>query len=123
MRINDRKVNGRVWIDALDPVEGFSILIEKTSATANWQWLGDPRDPELAALRLAMLGDTVPRFGVRFCITAIADQIYRVLSLPVYTVDKIAKTVTIDITALVADRKLIISLDTGDITVESNTIT
>lgn len=48
---------------------------------------------------------------------------YRVLSLPVYTVDLTDKTITIDITALVADKKLIIALDTGVITVQSNTIT
>lgn len=114
------KVNGRVSIDALDPVDGFNILVESTGAT--WQLLGHPLDPEVAALRLdAMLGDTVP-LGVRFCITAAEGQIYRVLSLPVYTVNKTAKTVTIDITALVANKNLTIALDTGVITVESKTI-
>lgn len=121
MRIDNRKVNGRVSIDALDPVDGFNILVESTGAT--WQWLGQPLDREVAALRLdAMLGDTVP-LGVRFCIMAADAQSYKVLSLPVYTVNKTAKTITIDITALVADKKLTIALDTGVITVESNTIT
>lgn len=121
MRIDDCKVNGRVSIDALDPVDGFNILVESTGA--HWQWLGHPLDPEVAALRLdAMLGDTVP-LGVRFCITVAEGQIYKVLSLPVYTVNKTAKTVTIDIKALVADKQLTIALDTGVITVESTTIT
>lgn len=40
-----------------------------------------------------------------------------------YTVNLTAKTITIDIAALVADKKLTIALDTGVITVESNTIT
>lgn len=30
MRIDDRKVNGRVLLDALDPVDGFNILVEST---------------------------------------------------------------------------------------------
>lgn len=103
------------------PLTASIFLVERTGAT--WQWLGNPLDPEVAALRLdAMLGDTVP-LGVRFCITATDGQSYKVLSLPVYTVDKTDKTVTIDITALVADKKLTIALDTGVITVESNTIT
>lgn len=120
MRIDDRKVNGRVLLDALDPVDGFNILVESTGAT--WQWRGSPLDPEVAAIRLdAMLEDTVP-LGVRFCITAAEGQSYKVLSLPVYTVNKTAKTITIDITALVADKKLTIALDTGVITVASNII-
>ena len=88
MRIDDRKVNGRVLLDALDPVDSFNILVESTGAT--WQWRGSPLDPEVAAIRLdAMLEDTVP-LGVRFCITAAEGQIYTVLSLPVYTVNKTA---------------------------------
>lgn len=35
MRIDDRKVNGRVLLDAVDPVDGFNITIESTGAT--WQ--------------------------------------------------------------------------------------
>lgn len=31
MRIDNRKVNGRVSIDALDPVDGFNILVESTA--------------------------------------------------------------------------------------------
>lgn len=38
MRINDRKVNGRVLIDALDLVDGFNITID--GAGAHWMWLG-----------------------------------------------------------------------------------
>lgn len=38
MRIDDRKVNGRIMLDALDSVDGFNILVESTGAT--WQWLG-----------------------------------------------------------------------------------
>ena len=30
MRIDDRKVNGRVLLDALDPVDGFNIIVEST---------------------------------------------------------------------------------------------
>lgn len=121
MRTDDRRVNGRVLLDAVDPVDGFNIVVE--SAGATWQYLGSPLDPEVAALRLnALLRDTVP-LGVRFCITATDGKSYRVLSLPVYTVDLTDKTITIDITELVADKKLIIALDTGVITVESTTIT
>ena len=122
MRIDDRKVNGRVLLDALDPVDGFNILVTSTGAT--WQWLGSTLDPGAAAKRLtAMLeADAVP-LGVRFCIIAADGTSYKVLSLPVYTVDKTAKTVTIDLTALIVDKKLTIALDTGVITVESTTIT
>lgn len=31
MRIDDRKVNGRVLLDDLDPVDGFNILINSTN--------------------------------------------------------------------------------------------
>lgn len=81
-------------------------------------------DPEVAVIRLAatMLGDTVP-LALRFCILAGEGHVHKVLSLPVYTVDEAANTITIDITALIADKKLTIALDTGVITVESTTIT
>lgn len=69
-----------------------------------------------------MLGDAIP-LALRFCIFARDNQRYTVLSLPVYTVDKTAKTITIDISAFIADKKLTIALDTGVITVASNAIT
>lgn len=72
MICDDRKVNGRVLLDAVDPVDGFNYNVESTGAT--WQYLGSPLDPEVAALRLnALLGDTVP-LGVRFCITAVDSK-------------------------------------------------
>ena len=120
MRINDRKVNGRVVLDDLDPVDGFNILIN--GANVIWEFLGSPLDPGVAAKRLtATLEDGAIPLGVRFCIVAVDGPSYKVLSLPMYTVNKIANTVTIDITALAANKKLTIALDTGDITVESTT--
>lgn len=38
MRIDDRKVNGRVLLDARDPVDGFKIFINQDDA--KW-FLGD----------------------------------------------------------------------------------
>lgn len=110
------KVNGRVLLDALDPVDGFNILVTSTGAT--WRWRYSTLDPGVAAKRLtAMLEEGAVPLGVRFCIVAIEGPGYKVLSLPVYTVNNIANTVTIDITAIVADKKLIIALDTGLITI------
>lgn len=118
MRIDDRKVNGRIILDALDSVDGFNILVESTGAT--WQWRGSPLDPAVAAIRLdAMLGDAIP-LALRFCIFARDNQRYKVLSLPVYTVDKTAKTITIDITELVAGVILDIDLPSGLITVKKS---
>ena len=120
MRIDERKVNGRVVLDDLDPVDGFNILIN--DANIIWEFLGSPLDPGVAAKRLtAMLEDGAVPLGVRFCIVAVDGSSYKVLSLPPYTVNKIANTVTIDITALAANKKLTIALDTGDITAESTT--
>lgn len=120
MRIDDRKVNGRVMIDALDPVDGFNITV--VGDHAEWKRLGYALDPGAAVKRLNdMLDpDGIP-LGVRFCITAIGNQSYKVLSLPVYTLNVTAKTITIDISALIADKKLTIALDTGVITVASTT--
>lgn len=67
----------------------------------------------------AMLEDTVP-LGVRFCITAAEGQSYKVLSLPVYTVNKTAKTITIDIGELIAGITLEIALPSGHITVKES---
>lgn len=121
MRIDDRNVNGRVFLDDLDPVDGFNILIN--DANIIWEFRGSPLDPGVAVKRLtAMLEDGAVPLGVRFCIVAINGPGYKVLSLPMYTVNKTANTVTIDITALVANKNLKIALDTGDITVESTTI-
>lgn len=33
MRIDDRKVNGHVLLDALDPVDGFKIFINQDGAS------------------------------------------------------------------------------------------
>lgn len=121
MRIDNRKVNGRVLLDDLDPVDGFNILINGDNII--WEFRGSPLDPGVAAKRLtATLEDGAVPLGVRFCIVAIDGPSYRVLSLPMYTVNKTANTVTIDITAFVANKQLKIALDTGDITVESITI-
>lgn len=119
MRIDDRKVNGRVLLDAVDPIDGFNITV--TGSHAEWKWLGYSLDPGVAVKRLNEMldADEIP-LGVRFCITAIGNQSYKVLSLPVYTLDVTAKTITIDISALIPDKKLSIPLDTGIITVASN---
>lgn len=120
MRIDNRKVNGRVLLDDLDPIDGFNILVNGTNAI--WEFLGSPLDPGVAAKRLtAMLEDGAVPLGVRFCIVTVDGPSYKVHSPPVYTVNKIANTVTIDITALVANKKLTIALDTGVISVESTT--
>ena len=121
MKIDDRKVNGRVLLDDLDSVDGFNILINGTNII--WEFRGSPLDPGVAAKRLTvMLEDGAVPLGVRFCIVAIDGPSYKVLSLPMYTVNKTANTVKIDITALAANKNMKIALDTGDITIESTTI-
>lgn len=108
-------------LDDLDPVDGFNILIDSTNII--WEFRGSPLDPGVAAKRLtAMLEDGAVPLGVRFCIVANDGPSYTVLSLPIYTVNKTDNTVTIDITALVSNKNLKIALDTGNITVESTTI-
>lgn len=123
MRIDDRKVNGRVSLDALDPVDGLNILVESTGAT--WQWRGSRLDPEVAAIRLAAVLEDVIRIplALRFCIVVGEGNSFKVLSQPVYTVNGDARTITIDIKDLGADKKLTIAVDTGVITVDTNTIT
>lgn len=121
MRIDDRKVNGRVSLDAVDPVDGFKIFINSDGAT--WS-LGDStvKPAVVAASIKRVLADSKVPF-VRFYIT-IADASKRLILLqPSYELDDSETTITIDISAIVPDKKLTIALDTGVITVTSNTIT
>lgn len=121
MRIDDRKVNGRVLLDALDPVDGFNIFINQDGA--KWS-LGDSTvEPAVVATNIKrVLADSKAPF-VRFYIMIADTDCRMVLSQPNYILEDDETTITIDIKAVVADKSLSIALDTGVITFTSNTIT
>lgn len=60
---------------------------------------------------------------LRFYITIADNSTIVVLPQPKYEFDDAYTTVTIDISTVVTDKKLTIALDTGVITLASNTIT
>nr|DAE19164.1 MAG TPA: hypothetical protein [Siphoviridae sp. ctCUc43] len=120
MRIDDRKVNGCVSLDAVDPVDGFKIFINQDGA--KWS-LGDSTvDPAVVATHIKrVLADSRVPF-VRFYVTIADTDTRTVLCQPNYTLDDAEKSIEIDIKALVSDKILSIALDTGVITFASNTI-
>ena len=121
MRIDDRKVNGRVLLDALDPVDGFKIYINQDGA--KWSMGDSTVEPAVVATRIKrVLADSTAPF-LRFYITIADTDSVVVLSQPNYTFGDDKTTITIDIKAVVSGKTLSIALDTGDITFASNTIT
>lgn len=118
MRIDDRKVNGRISIDATDIVEGFNIAILENDP--KWVvWDQDTRniipiDPGIVVPRLISTIQRSRLTPLRFYLSMPSGEETRILSLSSYA--ETATDITLDIGALIPDKKLTISRTTGVIT-------
>ena len=120
MRIDDRKVNGRIMVDASDVVNGFTIVIIEDEPV----WVTDSTgksllDPSVAASDLNSLLDA--RIApIRFTIIIANRPVYKVITSPNYTISDV---ITIDISPFVPGKELKIYLETGQLAVVSITNT
>lgn len=120
MRIGNRKVNGRIMIDATDVVNGFTIVIVEDEPV----WVADATgksllDPSVAVSHLNSLLDA-GIMAIRFTIIIANKPVYKVITSPNYT---IANGITIDISPFVSDKELKIDLETGQLSVAAITNT
>ena len=119
MRIDDRKVNGRITIDAIDVVNGFTIAMIEDELV----WVTDASgvnrlDPGVAVSQLNSVLDAV--MAIRFTIIIANRQVYKVITSPNYTIDD---GITIDISTVVSGKELKIDLETGQLSVVAITNT
>ncbi len=114
MKIGNRKVNGRIMIDASDVVNGFTIVIvdDEVMWVTNSTVMG-PLDPRVAVSHLNSLIDA-RILAIRFTIAIKNGAVYKVITSPNYTFDG---GITIDISALVPGKELKINLLTGKLSV------
>ena len=119
MRIDNRKVNGSITIDNTDIVDAFNIGI--VGGVPNFVfWNHTTNGPEqidpgivVHDLRRAFLRS--PLTMLRFNIRAVIDTKTVYFSPPTYALNP-KNEIEIDIGELMLNKKLTISLDTGDIT-------
>lgn len=122
MRIDDRSVNGQVNLEPTDIMEGFTIVIH--GDTPGWfYWdmdreMYEPIDPSIVAARIVSLLRERPMNILRFGIRRATESSGTTMLCPsAYTIK--GGNVVIDIEALIPNKKLTISLTTGDITMGS----
>lgn len=119
MRIDNRKVNGRIMVDASDVVNGFTIVIKEDGPL----WVADATgksllDPRVAVSQLNSILDA-GIVAIRFTIIISAKPVYRVITSPNYTINN---GITIDISAVVPGKELKIDLTTGQLSIDATTI-
>ena len=119
MRINDRKVNGSIMIDNTDIVDAFNINIAQgVPEWAVWNRatkILEQIDPGIVVHDLHRAFLRSPLTMLRFNISAVIDAKTVYFSPPTYALNP-SNEIEIDIGELMPDKKLTISLDTGDIT-------
>ena len=122
MRIDDRRVNGQVNLEPTDIIEGFTIVIH--GDTPGWFYWDidrntyEPIDPSIVAARIVSLLLECPMNILRFGIRRVTESSGITMLCPsAYTIK--GGDIIIDIEALIPNRKLTISLTTGDITMGS----
>lgn len=120
MRIDNRKVNGRIMVDASDVVNGFTIVIIEDEPV----WVTDATgvsllDPSVAVSYLNSLLDA-RIMAIRFTIIIANRPVYKVITSPNYTIDT---GITIDISPFVSGKELKIDLETGQLSVVAITNT
>lgn len=110
MKIDDRRVNGQIIVDASDVVNGFTIAM-----TANdTMWVSDATgrsvlDPSVVVSQLNSILDA-HIMVIRFTIIIANRPVYKVITLPNYTIDE---GITIDISPFVSGKELKIDLANG----------
>ena len=125
MKIDDRKVNGLITIEPSDTVDGLKILIDKATNLAQWM-TGFTEDnsmiPLSPAVAAAYLQNTLRTLqSTRFIITTVSLAGAEVWQFPVYRVTMNRDTISIDIDAIMAGKKLKITVLTGEIALVDNT--
>lgn len=114
MRIDNRKVNGQITIDARDVVNSFTIMMAKNEP----MWVADATgkrrlDPRVAVSQLNSILDA-HIMAIRFTIIIANRPVYKVITSPNYTIDT---GITIDISPFVSGKELKIDLETGQLSV------
>lgn len=114
MRIDNRKVNGRIMIDASDVVNGFTIVIAENGPV----WVADATgksllDPRVAVSQLNSILDA-GIIAIRFTIIIANKPVYKVITSPNYTIDD---RITIDISAVISGKELKINRTTGQLSI------
>lgn len=118
--MDDRKVNGKIMVDASDVVNGFTIaMIEDEPA-----WVADATgksflDPSVVVSQLKSILDA-HIMAIRFTIIIANTEVYKVITSPNYTLDD---GITIDISTVVSGKELKIDLETGQLSVVAITNT
>ena len=118
MRIDDRRVNGQIMVDASDVVNGFTIVMKENEI----RWVTDVSissflDPSVAVSQLLSLLEAEIAV-IRFTIFIIDGSYYKVITSPSYTLDNVGNDgITIDLSPFVSDKKLKIDLETGQLSV------
>lgn len=119
MRIDNRRVNAQVNLESTDIITGFMIIIH--GDTPGWFYWDldrkqyDPIDPSIVAARLVGLLLECPMSMLRFVIRRATESSGITMLCPsVYTIK--GGNIVIDIGELMPNKKLTISLTTGDIT-------
>lgn len=120
MRIDNRKVNGRITFDVLDVVNGFTIVIAEDGPL----WVADATgksllDPRVAVSQLNSILDA-GIMAIRFTIIIANKPVYKVITSPNYTIND---GITIDISAVVSGKGLKINLTTGQLSIVAITNT
>lgn len=125
MKIDNRKVNGRIPIEPSDTVDGLKILIYKPQNSVHWT-TGFTKDnsmiqlsPAVAAAYLQNALRTVQ--AIRFIIMTVDMDGVDVWQFPVYRTTMNRDTISIDIDAIMAGKKLKITVLTGEIALVDNT--
>ena len=120
MRIDDRRVNGKIMVDASDVVNGFTIVMTEDEPV----WVADATgksllDPSVAVSQLNSILHS-GNVAIRFTIIIKNGSVYKVITSPNYTIDG---EITIDISPFVSGKELIIDLGTGQLFVDAITNT
>ena len=118
MRIDNRKVNGRLMVDAIDVVNSFTIALLENEPVWVTDVTGTSRlDPSVAVRYLSSLLDAHVMV-IRFTIIIPNRPVYKVITSANYTIDT---EIIIDITPFVSGKELKIDLETGQLSVVSIT--
>lgn len=123
MRIDDRKVNGRVTLEREDIIKPWMILIDPQG---RWgQWIdGVDEKGNLCKLPDSVAGAAISAAANAFIPLSLIvlknDPEPVALPFPVYSFNNIANVLTIDIDRIMPGRIIKITLPSGVITVESS---
>lgn len=125
MRIDDRKVNGRITIEATDAVQCFVIGVVN-GAPAWIEGFDEDSKPitrnsaAVAAQLKILLGDHAGP-PVRFSVVESNGASVTVFTSVLYNVSTVTNTLTINLGGMTPNKEISVSLDTGAITIVDTT--